>query len=31
MANSAGPDQMPHSVAYDESLHCLLNLQEVKG
>ena len=24
-ANSADPDQMPHSVASDLGLHCLLN------
>ena len=24
MANSVGPDQMPHSVASDQGLHCLL-------
>ena len=30
-ANSADPDQTPQNVASDQSLHCLLKLQEVKG
>ena len=30
-ANSADPDQTPQKAVSDQSLHCLLKLQEVKG
>ena len=31
LADSADPDQTQQIVASDQSLHCLLKLQEVKG
>ena len=31
LANSADPDQTPQNAAYDQVLHCFLELQEIKG
>ena len=31
LANSTDPHQMLNSAAFDQGLHCLLKLQEVKG
>ena len=31
LAKSADPDQMLHSAASDQSLHCLLKKQEIKA
>ena len=31
LANSADPDQTPQNAAYDQVLHCCLELQEIKG
>ena len=31
LANSADQDQTPQNTAFDQVLHCLLKLQEVKG
>ena len=31
LANSADPDQTPQNTVSDQSLHCLLKLQEVMG
>ena len=31
LANSADPDQTPQNAVFDQGLHCLLKLHEVKG
>ena len=31
LANSADPDQMPHDVAADQGLHCLLTRFSIKN
>ena len=30
LANSADQDQTPHNAVFEQGLHCLLKLQEVK-